>query len=220
MFYPEALDFLSENCFMNSKAWFETNKHKYKKYVQEPLAQLHNYLASTVEDIDSQINTVPRSCISRIYRDLRFSKSQLYRDMLWISFRRDRKEFVAWPEFYFIISPQTFFYGCGYYCTKAPVMAQIRKMVLEDHPLYLRARAAYESCEGAVLDGDTYKRSRFANEAEEKRLWLDRKTIRFTVYPHGEELFSEGLAEKIKEAFIALAPIYEFFIYAEQQASE
>ena len=218
IFYPETLDFIAENAFMNSKVWFEEHKDKYKKYVQEPLVALSQYVAPAVEDIDPHIITLPRNTVSRIYRDARFAKGSLYRDMLWVSFRRDKKCFQAWPEFYFIISPGTFFYGCGYYCTKTPVMAEIRKMVASDHPMYIRARDVLMANEEIVIDGEMYKRSRYPHYSEDKRIWLDRKTIRFTVFPSGKQLFSPDLAEQVRQTFLAMRPIYDLLVYAEEQA--
>lgn len=219
MFTPETLEFLAENCWQSSRDWFYEHRNEYLKFVRNPLIELSDFLAPTVEEIDTQLITDPRVTIARINRDLRFAKGgSIYRDMLWVSFRRDRQEFQAWPELYFILSPKESFYGCGYYQTKAPVMAQIRKMVIEDHPKYLKAKAVLESNKNIILEGDMFKRSKYKDHSEEKRQWLDRKNLSFSIYPSGDVLFSEVLGEKIKEAFEKMALIYEFLVFAEEEA--
>lgn len=219
MFSPETLEFIAENCWKSSRDWFHEHRNEYLKFVRNPLIELSDFLAPTIEKIDTQLVTDPRVTISRINRDLRFAKGgSIYRDTLWISYRRDRQEFQAWPEFYFILSPRESFYGCGYYQTKAPVMEKIRKMVIEDHPKYLKAKAVLDKHSNIILEGDMYKRSKFKDYSEEKRQWLDRKNLSFSIYPTGEVLFGEELGENIKEAFEKMVPIYEFLVFAEEEA--
>ncbi|MBR6651001.1 MAG: DUF2461 domain-containing protein [Clostridia bacterium] len=221
MFTPETLEFIAENCWQSSRDWFYEHRNEYLKFVRNPLIELSDFLAPTVEEIDPQLVTDAKVTIARINRDLRFARGgSLYRDTLWISYRRDRQSFQAWPEFYFILSPRMSFYGCGYYQTKAPVIAEIRKMVLEDHPKYLAAKKALDSQSEFALDGEMYKRSKFKDAPEDKKQWLDRKTLRFTYIPKGEELFSHGLGEKIKEIYKKMAPIYEFLVFAEEEATK
>ena len=221
MFTPETLEFIAENCWQSSRDWFAEHRKEYLKYVRNPLIELSDTLAPVVEEIDHQLVTDPRATIARINRDLRFARGgSIYRDTLWISFRRDRKSFQAWPEFYFIISPKECFYGCGYYCTKAPVLAEIRKMVLEDHPMYLRAKEALAGQEYFSLGGDMYKRTRYKDQSEEKRLWLDRKVFQFSHFADGNELFSAELADNIKKTYRDMEPIYNFLRYAEERAEE
>ena len=221
MIKPEALDFIAENCWQSNREWFAEHRKEYLKLVREPMIELSNEVAPVVEEIDPLLVTDARATIARINRDLRFARGgSLYRDTLWISFRRDRESFHAWPEYYFILSPKSCFYGCGYYCTKGPVLAEIRKMVLEDHPMYLKARDALEENKSVILEGDIYKRSKYKDESQEKRLWLDRKVFQFSHFVPGDELFSADLADKMKECFKAIEPIYKFLVYAEERAAE
>lgn len=219
MFTHETLEFLAENCWQSSRDWFHAHRNEYLKFVREPLCLLSEKLAPVALEIDDHLVTATASTVSRINRDIRFTRGgSLYRDTLWVTFRRDRKAFEAWPELFFIISPRECFYGCGYYCIKAPVMAEIRKMVLSDHPKYLAAQAAIDSQSFFAIEGETYKRSKFKDESDKKRAWLDRKNICVTHYADGNELFSEELLENIARTFTNLKPIYDFFAFAEELA--
>lgn len=219
MFLPESLEFLAENHFRGSKAWFGEHKEEYRKYVLDPLVELSNDLAPAVEKIDSQLITAAKSSVSRIYRDMRFSKSgSPYRDMMWISFRRDKQSFPCWPEFYVVVSPQEFFYGCGHYCAKSETMTELRKLVASGHKTFENARQILQNKKDLVLEGDVYKKSRYPDYSEVLRNWLDRKTVCFSYHPEMEELFSCNLAEKISKAFIEMKPLYDLLILAEEKA--
>lgn len=216
MFSPKTLEFISENHWMNSKEWFAAHKAEYAEFVQKPLVELSNALASTVEAIDPRLVTDPRSSVSRIYRDMRFARGSLYRDTLWISFRRDKQAYPCWPEFYFVLTPNEFFYGCGYYCAKSETMSELRRLIAEGDSKFLAAKSALEAQDEFVLEGELYKRSRHKDQPEVLRNWLDRKVICFSCHPEAGELFAPDLAERISAAFVSMKPAYELFIRAEE----
>jgi len=162
MFTQKTLDFLSENRFMNSKDWFAEHKEEYQKYVLQPMTELANELAPTLRAIDSQIGTEPKTAMSRIYRDIRYARDKmLYREEMWLSFKRDKKEFLQYPEFFFVFSPYSVLYGCGYYSVSAETMNTIRKMILENDPMFQKAIEAYESQNEMTLEGDSFRKSRY-----------------------------------------------------------
>lgn len=209
---------------MNSKEWFSEHKEEYNKYVLQPLAELASALAPTLSEIDGQIVTEPKvdKTISRIYRDLRFSKDKLlYREEMWLSIKRDKKEFPGYPEFFFVVSPYNFLYGCGYYSVSAETMNTIRKMILENDPMFQKAIEAYESQNEMNLEGDSFRKSRYPEQPERIRNWLDRKNIYFA---HSSSdfsvLFSEQLAPLLINSFKIMAPVYKFFLYAEEKSRE
>jgi len=222
MFTQKTLDFLSENRFMNSKDWFAEHKEEYQKYVLQPMTELANELAPTLRAIDSQIVTESKIVISRIYRDLRYAKDKmLYREEMWLSFKRDKKEFLQYPEFFFVFSPYSVLYGCGYYSVSAETMNTIRKMILENDPMFQKAIEAYESQNEMTLEGDSFRKSRYPEQPERIRNWLDRKNIYFARSSSDfSVLFSEQLAPLLINSFKSMAPVYKFFLYAEEKSRE
>lgn len=221
MFTPKTLEFIAENHWRGDKEWFAAHKSEYKKFVQDPLTGLSNTLAPTVESIDGALITDPRSTVSRIYRDMRFAKGgSPYREMLWISFRHDKKAYPCSPEFYFVFSPRKLFYGCGYYSAKADSMAEVRKLIVGGHKKFQAARAVLEENSDFALDGDMYKKSRHSEYPPELQNWLDRKTVCCSCRPPIEQLFSADLAENVRSAFIRMKPVYDLLMYAEKCAAE
>lgn len=222
MFTRETLDFLAENRLRDSKEWFDGHRGVYKKYVAEPLAKLVELLAPALADIDAEIIAEPKTCVSRIYRDTRFSKDKSrYRDVMWCSFDRDRKLNVGLPGFFFELSPAGFRYGMGYCEPSARSMESVRSLILNNTPEFLEAFAAYKEQDKFSLEGDFYKKSKAPEAPEEIKYWLDRKNMNF-IYLSADfvELFSDKLAGEIAEGFKTLAPMYEFLMRAEEVAAK
>lgn len=218
MFNPKTLEFLELNHWMGSKEWFTEHKQEYLDNVQKPLYELSNALSPTMDKLDSLLITDPRTSVSRIYKDMRFVKSgSPFRDMMWISFRRDKKVYPCWPEFYVVFSPSDFFYGCGYYSARAEAMDEIRNLILHNDLRFIEAKDALEKQKHFTLEGDKYKRSKYPDQPEELRNWLDRKSVCFSCYPGIDALFDENLAERIAEDMQKMKPIYDFLIYAENR---
>lgn len=219
MFSPETLRFLAENRGMNSKAWFEAHRKEYDEYVQEPMRELAEKLVPVIAAIDEQIIVSPlNKSISRIWCDVRFSHGMLYRESQWLSFKRDKREFERYPEFFVVFSPREFFYGCGYYCASANSMEAARRLIMEEHGSFVAARKVVEGQSRFVNSGDTYKRSRYPQYSDDLRNWLDRKNFCFTYCADVRELFDVDLAEKLKVDFKTLQPLYDFFITAENMS--
>ncbi len=218
----ETLDFLVENRFQNSREWFHAHKKTYEKLVLAPLVELVEQLAPTMWEIDPLLVTTPKVCktISRVYRDTRFTKDKsLYREVMWIVFTRDKKQYASPCAFVMEFSPNGFRYGCGYWQAPPEVMSALREMILKNDPVFRAAKEAYEKQSIFCLEGELYKRSRFPEQPEELRDWLDRKTIGFL---HNSKdfplLFSDRLADLLRRDFQLLKPIYELFLKAEMLA--
>lgn len=216
----ETLDFLVENRIQNSRSWFQEHKKEYTEYVRKPLIELVERLEPCIRSIDERLITTPSRVISRVNRDTLFTKDKsLYRDVMWLAFTGDKKEHESPCALVVEFSPMGFQYGCGYWKTPPRVMDALRKMILENDPVFRKARRAYEGQQRFVLSGDCYKRSRYPEQSEKMRFWLDRKEIGFF---HSSKdfklLFSEELAQALEDGFRQLTPMYQLLAQAEQRA--
>ena len=216
-FTEETVEFLIVNRINDSKLWFQDHREDYLRLVRRPFEALVDALAPTVAEIDPMLVVKPNRCISRIYRDTRFSHDKsIFRDHMWIAFDRDHKEFPEAPGFYFALDPDGWYYGCGYYEAPPKVLEALRAMILADDPDAKKAMAAYKKQKVFEIEGKMYKRSRFPDESEEKRLWLDRRDINFG---HSEDGFArlardEDFIPEIEAGFRTLVPMYEFMMKA------
>lgn len=216
-FSKKTLDFLIENRLNDSKAWYQEHKEDYKLYVAEPFSEFITALQPTINEIDSIIICNPKR-FSRLYRDTRFSKGgSIFRDNIWCSFERQTEQFQSLPSFYFDISPNGFEYGCGYYMASTATMNALRKLILENDKAFQTAIIAYESQNTFQLAGDLYKKNRYPESSERLCNWLNRKSIYLVCKNTDMDMFcSDKLSEIIAEDYKKIAPIYHFFIKAEE----
>lgn len=97
-------------------------------------------------------------------------------------------------------------------------MAKMREMIVERHPAFFSALAAYEAQDEFVIGGEMYKRSKFPEQPENYRQWLDRKNIYFECVQNDFTLaFSKKLPEKLSKGFRRLKPIYDFLCLVESR---
>jgi uncharacterized protein (TIGR02453 family) len=210
----ESLRFLAENRIRDDRNWFQEHKADYKKLVEVPLLELSERLAPEMLKIDSSFTSEPRRTISRIWRDVRFSRDKTtYRDVMWVTFRRGRG--MEYPTYWFEFSPRGYTYGCGYYQMPPVVMEYVRELVLKNDRTYKAARKAAESLPGFELEGELYKRSRYPDTTPKQKQWLDRKGI--TYWKRGGEdsfMFADNLADMLLLDYKALAPFYNLLLKA------
>lgn len=221
-FSDDTLSFLFENRVVNSKTWFTGHRADYERLVLEPLRELVRELTPTMLDIDPLFVCEPKvgKCISRIYRDTRFSADKsIFRDVMWCSFVRSKSLMRARPGYYFELSPMGFRYGCGWYATPPETMELLREMIINDDRLYLSAKNCVKRAKVYELEDTRYKRSRHADMPVEKRLWLDQRSLCLLAESDDFDLlFSEGLAEKLSKDFRAIRPFYNFVLEADLRA--
>jgi uncharacterized protein (TIGR02453 family) len=203
----------------NSKEWYDRNKDIYNKYVYNPFIELITELAPTMTEIDGQFITIPTKLISRVRRDTRFTRDKtLYRDNVWIVFLRDKNLMSIAPCYWFEINQHGSSYGVGYYGAQTGSMANMRELILNQHPAIKAALKYYESQNQFVIGGEMYKRSKFPGQPENLRTWLDRKNIYFECVQNDFKLaFSNNLPEVLKKGFKELKPIYDFLCMVEAQ---
>lgn len=211
-FSAEGLKFLFENRMNNSKEWYDNHKDIYKQYVYNPFVELITELAPSMLEIDNQFTTVPSKLISRARRDTRFTKDKtLYRDNVWLVFLRDKSQMSTSPCFWFEISQSGSSYGIGYYGAQTSSMIKMRELILDNHPLFLSALKCLESQNKFSLGGEMYKKSRFPDQPDNLKTWLDRRNLYFECVQNDFKLaFSKQLPHILKKDFTALKPIYDF----------
>lgn len=217
-FTQQTTDFLFENRLHDSREWFNEHKQDYQKYVIQPMKALIEAVTPTIHRIDPLIETDPKR-ISRIYRDMRLHPDSIFRDHIWYTFSRVKEQYQALPGFYFSIGAAGISYGCGYYCASAKSMQALRSLILAGDDSFKAAFLAAQKLKGFTMYGDKYKRSKYPDQPEELRNWLDRKGIGFSFDSNDPEImFSDKLAQRVAKDFGKLAQFYEFCMKAEAAA--
>lgn len=213
-FSKETIDFLADLKENNNKQWFEANRDKYIRYLREPMQELTISLGTFMLSIDPYFEIEPRKTISRINRDIRFSKDKSpYRANMWIAFKRVYLDWKTEPTYFFEIFPNSYRYGMGFYNIPKETLYKLRNMIDEGKKEFLKIDSIYRKQNTFILEGEKYKRIINPNLPEELNDWYQRKEIYFVCNREiDQRLFSAELLDDLMDGFEKLSPIYNFFL--------
>ncbi len=207
-FPREMLAFLRENREKNSREWYDSHKPEYKRLVYAPFASFVETLAPTAAFIDPLIVTQPRYCLCHIYRDTRFTKdkSHLYRDNMWITFKRPAKVYPDSPAFYFEVTQSGAFWGMGYWASSAANMALYRRYILEYPDLFKKRVSNIKSLRWQV---EHYKKRFPEQPAQGLESYFTARSIHVCSSAPVEEIFDGAIAEKVAKGMKEAAELYK-----------
>ena len=208
-FPREMIDFLWELRFNNNKEWFNANRDRYKLLLKEPMDA---FAAQLGEEIYSRTGKIALPSVSRINRDVRFSKNKApYRDNKWIVFKRETGAWTARPVIFFELGPDYYMVGMGIYESLPVYLKAFRKKVDANTPYFERLAKKYNGNENYKLDGDFYKK-KLGDKSEDVMQWYQRKAISL-VYKREIDslLFERELIDFCAGEFEYLTPLVDFF---------
>ena len=210
-FQEEYKDFLIQLRFNNNREWFHENHDTYLKYVREPLKALVREMGPMMLSIDPQFDIESRRTISRINRDLRFTRDKSpYRANMWITFKRLATEGKVVPSYYFEIFPEYYSYGMGFYNVPRGVMDEIRGMIDERNQKFMKIHKLYKSQNTFTMEGRKYKRIINKELPEDLTDWYQRKELFFVCDRNDDLIFSPELIDVMYKDFKLIEPIYHF----------
>ena len=115
----------------NSKDWFEQNRDLYEHYKTDILELTENLLTglSQFDQSISQANLDPKKCLTRVNRDLRFSKDKTpYKNYVLIVFNKNGFHGNT-AGYYIQIEPSANFLGGGIWQTTPEYLKKIRQEI-------------------------------------------------------------------------------------------
>lgn len=209
-FSPRTDEFFMAIAFNNNTAFFHDNHAWYEEAVRHPLKELAAELSPVMERIDPGIECRPERVVSRINRDIRFSKDKSpYRDHMWLSFRAPHEAQGTSLGFYFEISARGTSCGMGVYNENRPMMNALRHQLLADCEPFLGIVRPLD--QEFTHHADCFKR-RKAPEAlsSEAQRWFLTRGFYYEKDLPDELTYSPHLAGEIGRCFMALAPLYRY----------
>ena len=218
----ESFDGFSTNSFRflrnlrenNYKEWFELHKSDYQDYILKPLQALASELGPFMLSIDPYFEVTPalNRTISRIYRDIRFSKDKSpYKTSHWITFKRPRKEWKDFPAYFFEISPNSYRYGMGFYSASRETMDNFRNNIDSNPQTFLSAISFYARQNIFTIEGEEYKRPLKADTSTELQDWYNRKNFYLVSNKQIEgSNINENLISDLVYGFEIMAPFYHY----------
>lgn len=131
MIKQTSLDCLSNLKNNNSKDWFEQNRNLYEHYKSDIL-ELTESLLTGLSQFDKSIlkaNLDPKKCLTRVNRDLRFSKDKTpYKNSVLIVFNKNGFHGNT-AGYYIQIEPNANFLGGGIWQTTPDLLKKIRQEI-------------------------------------------------------------------------------------------
>ena len=193
----ETFEFFMAIRFNNNRPFFLENRDWYLRAVREPSLALAQELSDAVEALDPDLERRPNRVVSRINRDIRFSRDKSpYRDYIWLAFRRPGEERGTTLGVYFDISDAGANCGMGFY--KPGEMLRLWRELRDEFVLFPRINKRLKVPE---------------NIPEELREWYAARAF-YVERPIADFdlIRSPALAEEVKRCFGRLKPLYDYIL--------
>ena len=206
-FTPETVDFLWGIRLNNNREWFLANKKQYVDTLYEPMKALGKEVFQPFLDHSGTLLKV-----SRIYRDARLHHPLPYKESLWICIRQD----VAWwaenPCLYFEINPDGVHYGFFIWKMRTSAMEDFRRYISAKPDEFLELIASTEASVGQKIEAELYKRPKPCDNPDLAPYFAWRGQIGCTRSEEfSENTFGPELAERVRDFFEKLIPLYDYF---------
>lgn len=216
-FTQDGLTFLQQISQNNNKEWFEEHRAIYDSHLLQPMRKLVTDLSSDMLMIDELFETRPAigKTISRMNRDTRFSHDKsLYRNNLWLTFKRSRKNWTDAPTYFFEFGPDWWRYGLGYYSASRITMDLFRQQLLRAPTDFLKIAECIHP--NFSIEGESYKRPLIKGQQPELAAWYNKKSwALISQHRDMDALFSAQLVDILSKDFKRIAPIYNFLMKIE-----
>jgi uncharacterized protein (TIGR02453 family) len=159
-FTAKTLSFLRSLKRNNDRDWFRQRRDAYEQHVRGPMLSVIDKLGSDLRRFAPELETSPKKCLYRIYRDTRFSEDKTpLKTHVAASFRWRRLPRGEGAGLYFEVAPGWVWIGGGFYAPGTSHLVRIRAHIAETHPRLHRIvrTPAFRSAVG-TLDGERLTR--------------------------------------------------------------
>ncbi|NTW54072.1 MAG: DUF2461 domain-containing protein [Chlorobaculum sp.] len=128
MITKNTLDFLAALKANNNREWFLANKNSYEAAIGDFFGTVATLLQSIArfDPAIAELRPDPKSCIMRIYRDVRFSKDKTPYKTGFFAYVSEGGRKGPLAGYYLHLEPGASFVGGGLYMPEAPVLAKTR----------------------------------------------------------------------------------------------
>ena len=143
-FSGETFRFLKDLAENNTREWFQENRDRYDRHIQEPAQRFILAMGERLPEISPHLRADPRpvgGSLFRIHRDVRFSRDKSpYKTATGIQFRHAQGKDAHAPGLYLHIEPRECFFGVGSWRPAGPALRSIREGIMADPDGWRAAR--------------------------------------------------------------------------------
>ena len=209
-FTQEMLDFMLDIRFNNNKTFMAENRNDYIRVMRAPYYALIDHLAPTMLEINANMEVRPNKCLSRIFRDARFSKDKSpCRDHHWVAFRQAGIPRESAPMYWMEVRVEKVSWGLGFWGENKKAMEHMRRRMVAK-PKEFSALNALLKKNDFALAGEDYKRLKVPDDLNPAVAdWYPKKELLFVKEKIDPAIiFTPAFADTLAEDFKALAPVY------------
>jgi len=213
-FSGDSLKFFAELEANNSKQWFEANRQRYND-LYDLFTALVLSMNETMLMIDPEFEVNPKKAVSRIYRDIRFSRDKTpYKTCMWFSYKWPGADMNEFPVYFFELSAGMYRYGMGFYAATKRALDAYRSGIKKDPGGFTAMVKALDK-KKFYPEGEMYKKRIDNSLPDHLQDWFQRKNLYFMkTCDIDEKIFSPGIVKLLEKDFMALRPFYEFLCSA------
>lgn len=210
-FKKETIQFFLDLRFHNSKAFMDENRERYIKSVREVFYAFIEDVGGRLQKLDEDLEIRPHKCLSRINRDIRFSRDKSpYRDHLWISIGKAAVSKDGMPFFWFELGPEFVNWGVGTWGENRGMMDVLRRRMLARPDDFIRILELLYT-NGLRMGGNEWKKMPVPAEIPEvlrpmylkKEIYISRDTAKVA------DALKPDIADKVYRDFELLMPVYK-----------
>jgi len=138
MIAKETLDFLKKLSKNNNREWFQANKRSFDA-AQDNMTAFAGFLIGEIGKLDNSVASIdPKSCVFRIYRDVRFSKDKSpYKTNLGAYISPGGRKSMQ-PGYYFHLEPGKSFVAGGKHIPDGSETLKIRNAIAKNTAEFLK----------------------------------------------------------------------------------
>lgn len=223
-FPEETIQFFLDIRFHNSVSYYRENQQRFEEHVKAPFYAFIDELAPAMRKIDPQMEVRPYRCLARLWRDVRFTKDKSpFRDHLWVLFRHAAEPREGSVMYWFEITPQSVDWGLGTWGENRPLMDMLRRRIAaapdEVEKLIRRCRLSQHDL---AMGGSSFKRLAVPEQVPQtlrpwymlREVYIGRQNTSLSW------IYDASLADRVREDYLALAPLYRLLRGAYEAAAE
>ncbi|HLA94405.1 MAG TPA: DUF2461 domain-containing protein [Pyrinomonadaceae bacterium] len=212
MLAKETVGFLKKLDKNNNRDWFNANKDVFIKANDNVIA-VTGELLSRVTKFDPEVSGIdPKSCVFRIYRDVRFAKDKSpYKTNLGAFIAPGGKKAMM-PGYYFHVQPAMYFSAAGKHMPDSSELLKIRNAIAASTMEFLKiVNAKAFKTRFGDLDGDRLTKPPKGFAADHEAIeYLKLKSFTVTEEFTEKEATGKDYPKLLAESFKAAYPLVQF----------
>ncbi len=221
-FTPDTIQFLVDLKENNFRQWFEDHRELYEIELLQPFRALVNTLSPVMYAIDPLFELRPHKVLSRIDRDIRFSRNKdPYNTCLWMSFQRMGTSWENFPGYFMELNTEQVLLGMGLYAPKRKVMDAFRERV-ETEPGAFREMVEEKVIgRGFSVEGECYKKPINNSLPDFFQPWMNRKAVYVMkkLPVSDKRIYTQELASLLADDFTHLADLYRLMVEVREEVT-